>query len=111
MVDVPDDGAAAGPERLRRLFANGYHPDRSPDFEVQYRAYYLDRRSAGTTHGSPYAYDTWVPMIIAAPGVSPREEPTPALTADLAPTLAGILGLDPPTDLDGEDRSDQVGGR
>ena len=106
-------GGAGGPtdeERYRRLFANGYHPDRSPDYEIQYRAYYLERRSAGTSHGSPHPYDTWVPLIVVAPGAAPHEEPGRVITADLAPTLAGILGIEPPADLDGVDRSDRVGG-
>ncbi len=94
----------------RRLFSNSFHPDRSPDFEVQYRAFYLDRRSAGTTHGSPHAYDTWVPFVIAVPGGTPGTIADHVITADLAPTLAGIMGIPTPADLDGVDRSERLGG-
>lgn len=100
-----------GEARYRRLFANGYHPDRSADFEIQYRPYYLDRRAAGTSHGSPHDYDTWVPLIILAPGATPHEEPDRVTTADLAPTLARVLGIEAPAGLDGIDRSDRLGGR
>ncbi len=108
LMAAPAPEATAEEERFHRLFANSYHPDRSPDFEIQYRPYYVDRRSAGTTHGSPHAYDTWVPLIIAAPGIDARQETGQVATADLAPTLAGLLGLAPPAELDGVDRSAQI---
>ncbi|MEJ2541257.1 MAG: alkaline phosphatase family protein [Gemmatimonadota bacterium] len=58
----------------------------------------------GTTHGSPYHYDRHVPWIIQAPGVAPGTRDEAVSSTDVAPTLAGLLGLDPPDDLDGVDR-------
>lgn len=90
--------------RYRQLFANSYHPDRSPDFELQYTAYYLGRMPRGTSHGTPHTYDTWVPFIVLAPGIPARKVGDRVHTADLAPTLAGIMGIEAPADLDGVDR-------
>lgn len=91
--------------RYRQLFANSYHPQRSPDFEVQYAPYYLDRVSVGTTHGSPHPYDTWVPMIVRAPGLEARLVHERARTVDLAPTVAAIMGIVAPDQIDGVDRT------
>ncbi len=90
--------------RYRQLFANSFHPDRSPDFELQYTAYYLRQMSRGTSHGTPHTYDTWVPFIVLAPGLRAHEVGDRVRTADLAPTLAGIMGIEAPADLDGVDR-------
>ena len=94
-----------GEEYYRQLFFNSYYAERSPDFEVQYAPYYLNQMSAGTSHGTPYAYDTWVPFIVVAPGVGARQIGDRAHTTDVAPTLAGLMGIDMPMDLDGRDRS------
>lgn len=105
-------GVPAGDDtaRLRQLFANGYHAGRSADFELQYAAYYLNRMAAGTSHGSPYTYDTWVPMIVVAPGVPPRTIDERVSTVDLAPTLADIMGITPPGEIDGESRRAMLAG-
>lgn len=58
----------------------------------------------GTTHGSPYYYDRHVPWIVYGPGVSAGTRDDPVGAADVAPTLAGLLGLRTPEDLDGVDR-------
>jgi len=56
-----------------------------------------------TTHGSPHAYDTHVPMLLAGPGIQKRAAIDKLVTPlDLAPTLAAILQIDPPKDCDGK---------
>ena len=95
--------------RYRELFRNSYHPERSGDFEILYEPYYLNRASRGTSHGTPYEYDTWVPVIIVAPGVAAAEVGERIITADVAPTLAAVLGLETPAGLDGTDRSSLLG--
>lgn len=58
----------------------------------------------GTTHGSPYFYDRHVPWILYGAGVTPGSSPLPVSTADVAPTLAELLGIPFPEDLDGVPR-------
>ncbi len=80
--------------RYGRLSANGFHAERSPDlFIVPKENYIFSNGTTGTTHGSPYPYDTHVPMIIFGPTVAAGSYSAPASTEDLAPTLASILGL------------------
>jgi predicted AlkP superfamily pyrophosphatase or phosphodiesterase len=55
----------------------------------------------GTTHGSPYYYDRWVPLILVGPGIEAGVEERPVRPLDLAPTLAWMAGIPFPEDLDG----------
>ncbi|HEV8238057.1 MAG TPA: alkaline phosphatase family protein [Thermoanaerobaculia bacterium] len=84
-----------------------YLPSRSPDFVIQWKPWFVDRLT-GTTHKTPYPYDTHVPLVIRVPRVPPHAVREPVATADLAPTLASLLGLRPPRKLDGVDRSELV---
>ena len=75
---------------------------RSPDVYVVFEPFALvNGDEGGTTHGSPYNYDTHVPLIFYGAAFRPgtyRERVTPA---DLAPTLAAALGITPPALADG----------
>jgi hypothetical protein len=53
------------------------------------------------THGSPYDYDTNVPLIFAGPWFAPGRYTEFVRTVDLAPTLAEIAGVKPGERLDG----------
>jgi predicted AlkP superfamily pyrophosphatase or phosphodiesterase len=55
----------------------------------------------GTTHGSPYHYDRWVPMILVGEGIDAGVDERPVRPMDLAPTLARLAGIPFPEDLDG----------
>ena len=79
---------------------HSFHPDRSPDLTMQLKPYYLvSDRPHGTTHGSPYPYDSHVPLIFWSRQTPPQRIEAPHRTVDLAPTLAHLLGLDLPADL------------
>ena len=53
------------------------------------------------THGSPYDYDSWVPLIFWGPWFNPGRYPERVRTVDLAPTLAAIAGVKPVEKIDG----------
>lgn len=53
------------------------------------------------THGSPYDYDTNVPIIFYGPGFAPGHYGEFVRTVDIAPTLAQALGVKPLEKLDG----------
>jgi predicted AlkP superfamily pyrophosphatase or phosphodiesterase len=55
----------------------------------------------GTTHGSPYHYDRHVPLIFMGPGIAPGRDAERVASVDIAPTLAEIMGIEPPEGLDG----------
>ncbi len=90
---------------MRRLYAHSFHPERSPDLLVQLDPHTLPvMRGNVTTHGTPYPYDTHVPWLLRLPsGIGARVD-DPVSTVDVAPTLAGLVGVTPPANLDGSDR-------
>jgi len=53
--------------------------------------------SAGTTHGTPYAYDREVPVAFLGAGVGTGRFATHATPIDIAPTLAALSGLSLPS--------------
>ena len=55
----------------------------------------------GTGHGTPYWYDRHVPLLFMGPGFAPGRDTTRAATVDFAPTLARVIGLPVPSNLDG----------
>jgi arylsulfatase A-like enzyme len=85
----------------RWLYANCYYPARSPDFLIQFEEYFMPSVGNVTTHGSPYSYDTHVPLVILAPGLAPEALEIPVRTVDLAPTLATLAGIPIPREVDG----------
>lgn len=60
------------------------------------RAYVMEY-PPGTTHSSPYAYDTHVPLAFYGPPFQPGTYRGHAEPVDLAATLASLLGLTPPS--------------
>ncbi|MFQ5739294.1 MAG: alkaline phosphatase family protein [Acidobacteriota bacterium] len=87
------------------LYRNSFHPERSPDLFVQNGRFVLASRGRGTTHGSPYPYDTHVALLFLMPGLPAGTIDGRINTVDVAPTLASLLGIARPDDLDGVDRS------
>ncbi len=82
-------------------YRNNYHEDRSPDLMVQYEPFHNATRGSATTHGTPYRYDTHVPLIIFGPGVPAGRVHERVNTVDLAPTLAALAGIPVPAEIDG----------
>lgn len=58
--------------------------------------------STGTTHGSLYDYDRSIPLAFYGFGVSSGNDPSPANSVDITPTLAKMLNLATPSKLDGK---------
>lgn len=50
-------------------------------------------KGKGTSHGTPWDYDTHVPLIFWGGGIVPRRFNAPCAPYDLAPTLASRLGI------------------
>jgi hypothetical protein len=48
-------------------------------------------------HGSPYAYDTHVPVIFCGKGIPPMTRFEVVAPAQIAPTLAALLGCGLPS--------------
>ena len=84
--------------RLQKMI----HHERSPDVISIQSPGYLFRNPHGTSHGSPYDYDTHVPLLFSKKGRNPKQVSDPAETVDIAPTIAQILGVSPSVSCDGK---------
>jgi predicted AlkP superfamily pyrophosphatase or phosphodiesterase len=90
---------------VARRVLHGFYSGRSGDVIIVYEPYSIqfdppddptDPRSSAT-HGSPYSYDTHVPLIIMGRGFASGRYAQAAAPTDIAPTLAHVLGLEAPS--------------
>jgi predicted AlkP superfamily pyrophosphatase or phosphodiesterase len=79
-------------ERVMRSFHSGH----SGDIEVLLDPYWI-RGGTGTTHGTPYSYDSHIPLIFMGPGIKPGRYVRPVALNDLAPSLATLLDIETPS--------------
>ncbi|MCA9657479.1 MAG: alkaline phosphatase family protein [Myxococcales bacterium] len=88
---------------LRRL-GRSFVADRSPDIQLLGPpGWLLNTRATGTNHGTPYDYDSQVPIVLFGAGVSGaagKKIDAPVWTIDVAPTIAALLGIATP-EVDG----------
>jgi len=82
------------------ILAN-FNEDRSGDiyvvFEPQWFVADFDGSSVTASHGSPWAYDTHVPVIWMGPGIEPGRISRRVETVDVAPTISAYLGVKYPS--------------
>jgi len=86
----------AGGDAIGDAVANGFYASRSGDVFVVMEPYWIDVEH-GTSHGSPFDYDTHVPVIFMGPGVKPGHYGGTIAPNDIAPTLATLLGVETPS--------------
>jgi predicted AlkP superfamily pyrophosphatase or phosphodiesterase len=94
-------GAISISDLIERRVQHGFYPSRSGDVVLIAEPFKYLGDTLPATHGSPYSYDTNVPTIIMGPGVTPGRYLEPATPADIAPTLAALLGLTKPSSATG----------
>lgn len=85
--------------KLDHMFRRSFHPKRSGDVLFALLPYFI-HGSAGATHGSPWQYDTHVPLLLLASSerssLKPGKYHMNVSPAQLAPTLARLLHVTPP---------------
>ncbi len=91
---------------LYRAVLNNFNSKRSGEifivFEPNWFINDFDGLTVASTHGSPWAYDTYVPIVFAGAGLTPAVVERRVHTVDVAPTLSAFLGIKPPSGSDGE---------
>lgn len=100
-AEIEGRTAATGPHLP--AIRKAWDPERSPDLHVVMKPHWMRSSSRTlTTHGSPHSYDTHVPLMFWGPAwVAPRRIDARADMADLAPTLASLLGVRAPAAAEG----------
>jgi hypothetical protein len=86
---------------IAKSVANGFFPRRNGNLIIVPRPYYLFGDTSNASHGTPYSYDTHVPVILFGPGVVAGRYPTVSSPADIAPTLSALLRLEKPSNAVG----------
>ena len=98
---------------LTRAVLNNYNPDRSGDIYIVFDPGWFindfDGISVTVTHGSPWRYDTFVPIIFAGYSIKQQAISRRVHTVDVAITLATIVGTSPPSGAAGEVLLEVVG--
>jgi hypothetical protein len=91
---------------LLRSILNNYNPRRSGDIYLVFLPNWFindfDGLAVAATHGSPWRYDTFVPVYFAGGGIKPNKVYREILTIDVAPTLAAVTGTKPPSGTRGK---------
>lgn len=91
---------------LTRQILRNYNGQRSGDIYLVLEPHWMindfDGLTVASTHGSPWSYDTYVPLVFAGPGMTARRVFRRVETVDVAPTLAALLGTKPPSGSAGQ---------
>jgi arylsulfatase A-like enzyme len=93
--------AGAGNDMIGRAAVNGFHQVRTGDILIVQEPYFLFGTS-GTSHSTPWGYDTHVPVIFYGAGVKAASYAREIAVNDIAPTLAAWLGIEPPSGSSGQ---------
>lgn len=92
--------------QITRAVLNNYHPARSGNIYLVFSPGWfindLDGLSAAVVHGSPWEYDTFVPIIFAGNGLTPQTVSRRVHPVDVALTLATVIGTNTPSGASGE---------
>ena len=113
LLTHPDVATVFTPDQLRSSDVTtpfldqarkSWYPDRAAPVQVIVKAGRLfGSRPVGSSHGTPYPYDTHVPLLAWGPKwVGQGEVDTRVEVADIASTLSGILGIRVPAQSQGK---------
>jgi len=86
---------------LHRAVLRNFNAKRSGEvfivFEPNWFINDFDGLTVASTHGSPWNYDTYVPIVFAGAGLNAQTVDRKVLTVDVATTLAAYMGTKPPS--------------
>ena len=110
------DRALTATELLRQRAARthsraelSFYPARSGNIYYELSPYLLpEAQPVGTTHGSPWEYDTHVPLVWFAAGIRAGTYDGNVSVADLAPTLSALLDVPAPSASQGRVLSEML---
>jgi predicted AlkP superfamily pyrophosphatase or phosphodiesterase len=89
-------------EPLFDMLQRSWNADVSGEVQYTIKPYWLFGAKTVGTHGSPYEYDTHVPLLVwGPPWVKAGRVDTPVEVVDIAPTLARLLHVAPPAAAQG----------
>lgn len=97
-----DDVGTQDPAGLGKALSNSYHPERSGDVLMILKPFHvLEFEKAGTSHGTPWSYDSEVPIMLLGKGIKPGVYAHTVRPVDLAPTVSAVLEMGAPASSEG----------
>lgn len=96
---------------LEASIRNNFNQRRSGDIYVAQSpyAFLVNKSSLAGMHGSPWNYDSHVPIIFAGPGIKPQRVARDVATTDVAVTLSSLLGTSLPSAATGNALEEVLG--
>ena len=92
-----------GEDGIKGKVIRGFHPKRSGDIVYILEPGWTESESTrGTTHGSPYSYDTHIPALFYGSGVKKGSSSKLHAVTDIAPTIAVLLHIKFPSGATGQ---------
>ncbi|WP_207062369.1 alkaline phosphatase family protein [Motiliproteus sp. SC1-56] len=97
--DLMANRVAAG--RIHRAVLNNFYAPRSGDvyvvFEPNWFLNDFDGLEVASTHGSPWSYDSHVPVVFVGKGIKGQVVTRAVHTVDVAKTLSALIGIKAPS--------------
>ena len=87
---------------IKSFMQNGFNQKRSGDVLINYEPAWIEFSRTGTTHGSPYSYDTHVPLIFYGYTIPKGSNSEPVSVIDIAPTISQLLNIQFPNACSGK---------
>ena len=84
------------------FIARGYDPKQNGELVFLEKPGYLEYSTTGTTHGSPYSYDTHVPLLFYGTNIKKGESFDRKVITQIAPTLSMLLKITLPNGTEAE---------
>ena len=88
---------------LQKSVRHNYHTSRSGNIYVIQDPYWFlfEKGPIAVMHGSPWRYDTHVPIIFSGPGIDAKKVHRLVHPVDVAPTIAVFMGMSAPAAAQG----------
>ncbi len=101
---------AAMNDGITQRIVNGTYSNRSSDLYIIEEPYWI-QASHGTTHGSPFVYDSHVVVAFMGPDIKPGRYDGTIAPNDIAPTLATMLDIETPSGSVGRVLTEMLAGQ
>lgn len=83
----------SGADYFLDIIAKGYDLTQCGDLVVLNKPGYIEYHKTGTSHGSPYSYDTHVPLLFYGWNIKKGESHDRKIITEIAPTLSQLLKI------------------
>jgi predicted AlkP superfamily pyrophosphatase or phosphodiesterase len=94
--------ASSSNDQLLSFVFKGYDPTQNGDLYFVYKPGFVEYSATGATHGSPYAYDTNVPLMMYGWNIPKGKSHDKKVITQIAPTLAQKLNITLPNGTNSE---------